>query len=300
MAQRTARATFVVVAAVVAAVMLSVPAAATSRVAFSRSGDIFTVEPDGSSARRITRRAATEHMPTWSPDHGRIAFLSWSRRIVVVDADGSDRRVLHRLPRRFEGITGLAWSPDGSRLAFAIERRKNPDHPFGAKDCGQIRWMSAAGGRTHVVINGEPHITGISWSPDGAWLAIGFEHQNMTRACGDDRPLGLARVRLDGSRLHGIGPDLATDPDWRPDGRVIAYRDWRRTCHACGEIWVVRPDGSRNHVLTPVPASEGGLRQPRYSPSGQRLVALGDGVVVLDRDGTIRRVIVEHATSVDW
>ena len=81
---------------------------------------------------------------------------------------------------------------------------------------------------------------------------------------------------------------------------MIAYRDWRRTCHACGEIWVVRPDGSRNHVLTPVPASEGGLRQPRYSPSGERLVALGDGVVVLDRDGTIRRVIVEHATSVDW
>ena len=73
MAARSARATFVVVAAVVAAAMLAIPATATSRVAFSRSGDIFTVEPDGSSARRITRRAATEHMPTWSPDQGRIA-----------------------------------------------------------------------------------------------------------------------------------------------------------------------------------------------------------------------------------
>jgi hypothetical protein len=39
---------------------------------------------------------------------------------------------------------------------------------------------------------------------------------------------------------------------------------------------------------------------PRYSPSGKRLVALGDGVVVLDRDGTIRRVIVPRATSIDW
>jgi Tol biopolymer transport system component len=300
MTERMARATFVVAAAIVAALLLAPPALATSRVAFSRGGDIFTVEPDGSGARRVVSRPALEHMPTWSPDGRRIAFLSFSRRIVVVDADGTGRRVLYRLPRALEGITGLTWSPDGSRIAFAIANEKHSDHPAGPKDCGQIRWMWAAGGSTHVVVNGEPHITGISWSPDGTLLAIGFEHQNMTRSCGDDRPLGIATVRLDGSGLHGLGPDFATDPDWSPDGRWIAYRDWRRTCHACGEIWVVRPDGSRDHVLTPMPASEGGLRMPRYSPSGKRLVALGDGVVVLDHDGTIRRVIEQRATSLDW
>ena len=198
MAGRMARATFVVAAAIVAALLLATPALATSRVAFSRGGDIFSVEPDGSRVRRIVSRPALEHMPAWSPDGRRIAFLSFDRRIVVVDADGSGRRVLYRLPRVFEGITGLSWSPDGSRIAFAIANEKHPDHPAGPKDCGQIRWMSAAGGATHVVVNGEPHITGISWSPDGAMLAIGFEHQNMTRSCGDDRPLGIATVRVDG------------------------------------------------------------------------------------------------------
>jgi Tol biopolymer transport system component len=75
MTERMARATFVVAAAIVAAVMLAPSALATSRVAFSRGGDIFTVEPDGSRARRIVSRPALEHMPTWSPDGRRIAFL---------------------------------------------------------------------------------------------------------------------------------------------------------------------------------------------------------------------------------
>ncbi len=300
MAERAGKATVLAIVAIVAAMLLAQPASASSRVAFSRRGDIFTVKSDGSGVRRIVHRPAAELMPTWSPDRQRLAFLSWSRRIVIVDADGAGRRVLYRLPRRFEGITGLAWSPDGTRIAFAIAREKDADNPLGPKDCGQIRWISTAGGATHVVINGEPHITGISWSPDGQWVAVGFEHQNMTRACGDDRPLGIARVRLDGSGLRGLGPDLATNPDWSPDGRWIAYRDWRRTCHVCGEIWVVRPDGTRDHVLTPMPASEGGLHQPRYSPSGNRLIALGDGIWLIDGDGTLRRRIVAHATSIDW
>lgn len=295
------RASFVgfVVASLIASIAAQ-PAAASSRIAFSRRGDIYTVRPDGSGEHRVTRRSTAEHMPTWSPDHHRIAFLSWNRRIVLVDADGTDRRVIYRLPRRYEAITGLAWSPDGARIAFAIANEKGPDRLVGPKDCGQIRWISAAGGPTHVVINGEPHITGIASSPDGEWLAIGFEHQNMTRACGDDRPLGIARVRLDGSGLHGLGPEQATLPDWSPDGRWIVYRDWRRTCHICGEIWAVRPDGSRDHVFTPLPASLGGLSQPRYASSGKRLVALGDGIWLIDDDGTLRRRIVPLAESIDW
>ena len=135
MTERKARATFVVAAAIVAALLLASTARATDRVVFSRGGDIFTVEPDGSRVRRIVSRPAVEHMPTWSPDGRRIAFLSFDRRIVVVGADGSARRVLYRLPRMFEGITGLAWSPDGSRIAFAIANEKQPDHPGGPKDC---------------------------------------------------------------------------------------------------------------------------------------------------------------------
>jgi TolB protein len=57
--------------------------------------------------------------PTWSPDGGRLAFMSWRRgktEIFTMNADGSDQRVL------VSPATGSAidprWSPDGSRIVF--------------------------------------------------------------------------------------------------------------------------------------------------------------------------------------
>ena len=56
----------------------------------------------------------------------------------------------------------------------------------------------------------------------------------------------------------------ASDPQWSPDGRRIAFvRD--------EEIWVVEADGSR---LTKVVGKPGGGRAPRWSPDGHRLAFL--------------------------
>lgn len=65
--------------------------------------------PDGSS-------------PTLSPDGGSIAFNSWTRpdplvRLIVADADGSERRVIARL----QGEDGhQRWSPDSTQIAYAV------------------------------------------------------------------------------------------------------------------------------------------------------------------------------------
>jgi hypothetical protein len=240
------------------------PAWAAPRIVFERNGDLFTILPDGSGSRGLPGIPAREHDPAWSPDHGRIAFVTADRRIVVIDADGTDRRRLFLLPDPYDEVTSLSWSPDGGRIAFATAR-STPTEKGWTRDCGQIWWMWADGRDPQRIVRHEPHVTGISWSPDGERLAVGFEHRNMTVACGDDRPLGIAIVRSDGTGLHGLGPRFATHPDWSPDGRWIAYRDWRRTCHACGEIWLIRPDGSRNHVFVPVPAEEGAW-EARASP----------------------------------
>ncbi len=291
----------VTVAAVTFAVVMSLTAGSAlgkSRIVFSRNGDLSTVRPDGTGFRHITGSPPREHTPAWSPDRRRIAFVAWDRRILVIDANGEHRRLLVRLPSRIDEVTGLAWSPDGRRIAFSTARFRRV--PAGVEDCGQIWWMWSDGRNPHRIVWDEPHITGISWSPTGEWLAVGFEHQNMTVACGDDRPQGIARVRPDGSGLHGLGARAATDPDWSPEGRWIAYRDWRRTCHACGEIWLIQPDGSHNHPIMSERTPGGGYRDPRYSPGGRRFAAIGEGLWVLTADGRPIRRIVGNVDSIDW
>jgi Tol biopolymer transport system component len=96
--------------------------ASGGRIAFTRnrSGreDIYTVRPDGTDLRRITRRGGTE--PSWSPDGSRLAFAR-NGGIWVVDADGGQpRRVIRRAANQ------PVWSPDGKRIAF-VSAFTNPE-----------------------------------------------------------------------------------------------------------------------------------------------------------------------------
>jgi Tol biopolymer transport system component len=83
-------------------------------IAFVRGEDIYTVRPDGSGLRRVTRRGGSA--PEWSPRGDRLAFVR-AGTIRVVRADGRRSRRLQLAEGHFAS-GGLAWSPDGKRIAF--------------------------------------------------------------------------------------------------------------------------------------------------------------------------------------
>jgi tetratricopeptide (TPR) repeat protein len=96
------------------------PATSGSQVAFMSNRDgnweIYVVNRDGSGLKRLTRSAANDGLPTWSPDGETIAFVSdeggiWA--VWAVDPDGANRRKLFDI-----GGGGLAFDWQHERISW--------------------------------------------------------------------------------------------------------------------------------------------------------------------------------------
>jgi Tol biopolymer transport system component len=80
-------------------------------IAFARRGQVWTIRPDGSRLRQLTRGGGER--PAFSPHGTKLAFL---RRgvVTVMNADGSGLRTLTAL----RDAEQVRWSPDGRRLVL--------------------------------------------------------------------------------------------------------------------------------------------------------------------------------------
>ncbi|WP_218184609.1 amidohydrolase family protein [Nigerium massiliense] len=100
---------------------------------------------------------------------------------------------------------------------------------------------------------------GVRISPDGRQIALDL--------------LGVLWVgSSSGGALRRLTSDLddIAQPDWSPDGSLIAYQGYREGNF---DLWVIRPDGSGKRRLTSGPADH---REPRWSPDGRTLVFSSD------------------------
>ena len=213
--------------------------------------EIWVMNADGRSKRRLTRNALWDGSPTWSPDGRSILFVRGqlfvgrnerpSADLWVMRADGRAQRRLTRTP---ELELDPAWAPRGDRLAFLVAPLTRACN---ARRCtvGRERelWTSAPDGTRRMGggLGGDLIPSAPTWSPDGSRLAAG------TR-------LGLITVAADGSdpRLLGGGDD----PAWSPDGTLLVVTDQFGRANFLG-LQVVTV-GGRSSPLThnPAPAAE--------------------------------------------
>lgn len=177
-----------------------------------RGSDIWVMRPDASRLRRLTRDGTHNGSPAWSPDGGRIVFVSGRGgfdQIWTMKADGSGMR---RLTAPLALDAQPAWSPDGRRIAFV--RKSSP--AFGA-----IYLINADGTGLHALTRAQGDYQHPSWSPDGRRIVYSFAsdprhtHYGIYVAEATGRS-GRKRLSLDSAADY-------LDPAWSPDGRRIAF-----------------------------------------------------------------------------
>ena len=114
-----------------------------SLIAVETGSGAFVVRPDGTSLRRVL---AGGYGIAWSPDSrllavagGHVAEGYRFGDVSVVRVDGTGLRRIARCPCTFRGATGqyLAWSPDGSRIAY-ISGRGNSVSTIGPDGSGAV------------------------------------------------------------------------------------------------------------------------------------------------------------------
>jgi TolB protein len=139
-----------------------------------------------------------------------------------------------------------------------------------------------------------------AWAPDGRRLVYAaFDPNALLIVSAADATKRVLR----GTRRVG-----ARQPDWSPDGRLIAFLR-QRAPYGGSDIYVVSPDGTGLRRLV---RTRSDLQTPRWSPDGRsiayfRLVDDTPGeekwaVVVADADGgRPRRLGVTHTWDcLDW
>src|SRR5262249_40899045 len=145
-----------------------------------------------------------------SPDGRHVAVTSGRDVRLRTLADGQEVRVLQG---HFMQVSGVAYTPDGRRLATA-----------GWDNTAKL-WDPETG-RERLTFHGHTHVVrGITFSPDGRHLATGCYDRSVriwsaTEAAEGDG--GLIRTVRTAEDRNKIAIGLSAHPGFHPDGRRMS------------------------------------------------------------------------------
>lgn len=207
-------------------------------------GAIQRVTRDG--AERAFTSGPNDRLPRVAPDGSALAFVAdreGETRLFVLHLDGGEARPLGE---SYPALTALAWSPDGTQLAFVATAPHEPawarafhDAKSGARHIRMLPFKSdadglldgtrkhlfvidAAGGAARQLTHGDFDVAAPCWSPDGQRLAFSAQVEPSETAtmlrdiCVVDAQSGeLGRL------TRNLGP--MSLPAFSHDGREIAF-----------------------------------------------------------------------------
>lgn len=275
-----------------------VPEPLTSIVRYHATGLRSFVPGVPASVAQLTTDA-TDRDPKASADGRRIVF---SRTIgsepgervsglFVVNVDGSGLTQVTGGGPGGASDVDPAFFPSGNRIAFV--RVGGPSDP---DNRGRLHSIRLDGGGLRTIVSGYAEVRTPAVSPSGRQIAFQCRHFRRGLEYSWEH---ICSVRPDGSHRRDLTPGFkdgqpATDPDFSPLGRVIAFSVGPGTA---ADVFTVRADGARLGALTNRGPRGGrkfprarGYDDPAFAPAGGALIAVA-------RSGTKPRfVLIQPST----
>jgi len=192
-----------------------------TQIAFAAVGDIYVMPVAGGAPVNLTKDAALDTDPAWSPDGTSLVYSS--------DKDSAHLQLWIRdmntgQSRRVTNITtqpqGAAFSPDGKRIAFF-----NVD---GMWRVGEMSILDVDSGKITKIHDTLPQPGAPTWSPDGRRIALaGIAPMTVRFREGTNQVQTISASGGD-VKWHAPIPMLSIDsrggcgPAWSPDGSKMA------------------------------------------------------------------------------
>lgn len=213
------------------------------QLAVIKSGQLWTMKPDGTAPRRVTTRPASG--ASWSPDGKWLAFSSLSCTggpgVYRIAASGGSAKPEVLFPRDCRGeelpdetapepVTGaladrlrvedaVAWSPDGKQIAF---RGGECDSVYDA--CLSIGTITTGAERTIAAYGGgglqnRGFAVLPAWRPDGARIAFTAYQEGETAA--GNEPVHVVELDLRTGKKRTIGVPLDRELTYLDANRAL-------------------------------------------------------------------------------
>jgi Tol biopolymer transport system component len=233
---------------------------------YARSGDVFSVNPDGIDTRRLTTSPAPDRQPDWSPDGRDVAYSirkpgePVNYEVARMTAAGTGRRQLTATPEG-EASSQPSWLADGSAILYRRSRSGIVSSIWQTGPLGEAPRLRLAPPQSPLYPSASPDLGRLLFA--------------MIRSPAGDADRAIVAAPADGSRLEtlfDVPGAYDSAPAWSPDGSRIAFES---NADVGGgnpegdmEIWTMNADGSGATQLTHNALHDEG---PAWSPDGTLL-----------------------------
>ena len=220
----------------------------------ANDSDVWLVSTAGGEPVRLTTNKKNDNQPRWSPDSKRIAFISAREEKPQIFLISPFGGEPEKLTDSKSGVQSFQWSPDGNRIAYVAPQEPTPDEEKKQKD------------------KDDAQVIDKNFKLGRIWV-IDVTTKKATE---------LVK-----------GEYNASDPQWSPEGRLIAFvtnPTPKADDGSLSDIWVIDVTGATSaeavalqKKLTDLAEMLASL-ETRYGPNYFRIMEIQGQIVSVQRE----------------